>query len=222
MHILTIDTATVRLEVSLTTHDGSYYQYAICAGLQHTERLVPAIDSILADANISPRSIDLIVCAQGPGSFTGLRIGMSTAKGLADAVGTPVVSIPTLDAMVAEFSWYPEVVVPVLDARKQRVYAALFTHGTRETGDLDVPADHLADLVKNRSPLLIGADRQFVDEIAARIPGSRVHIPGGSGRSYAALGRQRLESHGPDPKDAGPLYLRRSDAETAALQQGGC
>src|SRR4030042_1800262 len=92
----------------------------------HSEKLMPAIDNLLREASLSLREIGGIALALGPGSFTALRIGVSTVKGLAYALRVPVVGVPTLDALAQNVRFAPFPVCPVLDARKKEVYAALF------------------------------------------------------------------------------------------------
>jgi tRNA threonylcarbamoyl adenosine modification protein YeaZ len=92
----------------------------------HSEKLMPAIDNLLREASLSIDDIGGIALALGPGSFTGLRIGVSTVKGLAYALQVPVVGVPTLDALAQNLCYAPSLVCPVLDARKKEVYAALF------------------------------------------------------------------------------------------------
>jgi tRNA threonylcarbamoyladenosine biosynthesis protein TsaB len=101
-------------------------EYTVNLPGTHSERLMPAIDRILQEASLSIGNIQGIALAWGPGSFTGLRIGASTVKGLAYALRVPVVGVPTLDALAqnVRFASYP--ICPVLDARKKEVYAALF------------------------------------------------------------------------------------------------
>jgi len=92
----------------------------------HSERLMPSIDRLLQEASLSIGDIQGIALACGPGSFTGLRIGVSTVKGLAYALRVPVAGVPTLDALAQNVRFASSLVCPVLDARKKEVYAALF------------------------------------------------------------------------------------------------
>lgn len=92
----------------------------------HSESLMPSIDRLLQEASISITHVQGIALALGPGSFTGLRIGASTVKGLAYALRVPVVGVPTLDALAHNARFASSLICPVLDARKKEVYAALF------------------------------------------------------------------------------------------------
>ena len=117
-------------------------------GLRHAEHLVATVRDLLAAAGLSIEDVDLVACADGPGSFTGLRIGMATAKGFAAARAIPFVAVPTLDIWAELFRYWPGVVVPVLDARKRRFYAALYAGGEKLTGDLDEAPESILELAR--------------------------------------------------------------------------
>lgn len=92
----------------------------------HSVTLMPAIDHLLRKTNLGIRQVEGLALALGPGSFTGLRIGVSTVKGLAYALGIPVVGVSTLDALAQNLSYASKLICPVLDARKKEVYAAIY------------------------------------------------------------------------------------------------
>ena len=139
--VLAIDTSGPVLGLALWENDSFVAGVENTAGMRHTENLLPHIDKLVSDAGWRS-CIDVVAVARGPGSFTGLRIGMATAKAIAFAGDIPVVSVGTLDAIaqteryhrIAAGTAFPEAVVPVLDARKQRFYTAVFTHSTSADG----------------------------------------------------------------------------------------
>lgn len=102
MNILSIDTAAEILYVGVKT-DKAFLENIRAMGLKHAETLIPLIRSMLKEIELSPGDLDLVVCSQGPGSFTGLRIGLATAKGISEGAGCPLVSIPTLDALAEPY-----------------------------------------------------------------------------------------------------------------------
>lgn len=151
MNHLAIDTATEILSVALRVdsgHNSHRYVTMRDAGLRHTRNLMPIVEGLLIAADIRPEHLALISCMRGPGSFTGLRIGMATAKGLAVALDPdrpPLVSVSTLDVMVSAVTAPGCLVVPVIDGKKGRFYGAGYRDGERLTADLDLrPADLLA------------------------------------------------------------------------------
>ena len=126
-YILSLETATTNCSVSLSKdgetivlkedNDKSY---------SHAERLHVYIDTVLQEANIGKSVIDAIAVSKGPGSYTGLRIGVSAAKGLCFALDKPLISIPTLDALAHQVSIKEGVIISMLDARRMEVYSAVY------------------------------------------------------------------------------------------------
>ncbi|HXH82846.1 MAG TPA: tRNA (adenosine(37)-N6)-threonylcarbamoyltransferase complex dimerization subunit type 1 TsaB, partial [Candidatus Tectomicrobia bacterium] len=127
MRVLAVETSTLAGGVALLEDDRLVAEYLLDVRRTHSERLLAAVDRVLADAGWSARDIDGLAVAVGPGSFTGLRIAVSTVKGLALALGIPAVAaVPSLDAMAAALPWASLPVCPVIDARKGEVYASLY------------------------------------------------------------------------------------------------
>lgn len=120
-------------------------------GLHHAEHLAAVIRDLLADGGLGPADIDLVACAGGPGSFTGLRIGMATAKGFAAARQVPFRAVPTLDIWGALYAFHSGPVIPAIDARKGRFYAAVYDGGRRLTDDLDEPARGVVSRARERA-----------------------------------------------------------------------
>ena len=121
----------------------------------HSETLMPMVDRVFKTTGMALEDVDYIACTCGPGSFTGLRIGVAAAKGLAFATGKPLVAVPTLDALAynvtgitAPCTW----VVPMLDARRGQVYSALYCMGHRQTDYVAVSVQDLLEMVKGSQP----------------------------------------------------------------------
>ncbi len=156
MNHLALDTVTEVLSIALRfeTPGGPRCIAAVREmGLRHAHLVMPLVDRLCREAGLRPADLDLVSCMRGPGSFTGLRIGMATAKGLAGAIGAhrglercPLVSVSTLDVMAGAVAPSDVCVMPVIDGRKGRFYAALYRRGTRLTGDLDLPPAELLAL----------------------------------------------------------------------------
>ncbi len=218
--ILAFDTSGSVLTVALQANS-CLYTHSAAYGLRHSEYLLPSIERILMQAECSIDDIDLIAATKGPGSFTGLRVSMATAKGLAFGREIPMVFIPTLDVYQHPYSWFEGKVMPVIDARKNRYYTAVYRRGQMESDIYDIPADDLLNLASLHTPVLItGADAQvFLQEAEERSlklpPDLYVHLqdsaPGGKSLIDSAL--CRFQTAGGDHPTAGPLYIRKSEAE---------
>jgi tRNA threonylcarbamoyladenosine biosynthesis protein TsaB len=215
MNILAFDTSTDILTVELSTAAGRFYDVRDC-GLRHSELLAEAIGRLHEAAAITPAELDLIACGRGPGSFTGLRIGMATAKGLAAGLGKPFVTVPTLDLFAYGFEWFRGTVVSVIDAKKRRFYAAFYERGAKLTADLDIPAEEIVTRLSDTETVLYtgphadavyrlesGRDDRFL------YPLHRRGNPGG----LTALAERIFQNEGPAGTDASPVYIRQSEAE---------
>src|SRR5437773_907699 len=123
MRTLAVETSTLAGGAALLDGDLVVGEYVLDIQITHSERLMATIDRLLVDAGWSVRDLEGLAVSVGPGSFTGLRIGLSTVKGLALALAIPIAAVPTLDAMAAMLPFAALPVVPVLDARKREVYA---------------------------------------------------------------------------------------------------
>lgn len=226
MNVLAFDTSGSRLGVAVESARGRSVVLRE-AGLKHGEMLAPQIESELAASGLSAADLDLVVCARGPGSFTGLRIGMATAKGLSAGLGIPVVSIPVPDFLCRPFVNTGLPVLSVQDARKGRFYGALFYGGERllDYFDSDLPGilaqlDRL--LSSGQQVLLTGPDTELFLQRLPDTPGrSLLSIPADRGAvlDLLDLGRERLASTGADAPGQGPLYLRPSEAELSLKEK---
>ncbi|MBL8967720.1 MAG: tRNA (adenosine(37)-N6)-threonylcarbamoyltransferase complex dimerization subunit type 1 TsaB [Spirochaetaceae bacterium] len=218
MNVLAIDAASALLSVALKT-DSGFAEASLDLGLKHAERLTDLIDFCLGRAGLAPADLDLLACSAGPGSFTGLRIGMATAKGMALALGKPLVAVPTLDCLAWGREAFPGAVAPILDGKKGRVYAAIYERGKRVGDWLDVPLARLAALLDTYPEALItGPDAGLFEELATERSGFSIDRRGRdpAARALAELALERFARLGPSAPDEGPLYLRPSEAEEAA------
>src|SRR4030066_1663165 len=151
MKILALETATMAGSIAIVDDEELIAEVKLNINVAHSERLISSIDYLLNASRLSIKDIDAFAVSIGPGSFTGLRIGLSTIKGLSYAAKKPIVPVPTLDAFARRlrFSSYP--VCPMLDARKNEVYAALYGCENGQCGKIIpetaiAPADLLKDI----------------------------------------------------------------------------
>ena len=155
MKVLAIETSTMAGSVALIDGDELVSEYLLNIDITHSERLLLAIDCVMRDTRIPVDEIDGFAISIGPGSFTGLRIGTSTIKGLAYATNKPVVGIPTLDAMAENISFTDYLICPILDARKKQVYTALYKRDAKNrlrkiTPDLAIDPRDLLKKIQER------------------------------------------------------------------------
>ena len=126
MFVLGIETATRVGSVAVVNDDQLVGEYTLNVGLTHSERLLPVVDHLLKSIDVSFSRIDAMAVSLGPGSFTGLRIGVSTIKGLLLAAEKPLVGVPTLDSLAHNYPCSEIIICPMLDARKNEVFTAFY------------------------------------------------------------------------------------------------
>lgn len=230
MMILAIDTAGPVLGIALVRTRVVVDSREEDCGFRHVEDLVPGIRQLINDARLTPAEIDALAVSAGPGSFTGLRVGMATAKGIALARGIPVYSVSTLEGFARQErearmnaagnsgagGTDVTVIVPILDARKGRVYGAIFDYasGSRLTGDMDLPMEKLLSRVGEHAGgggwTAIGPDSPALTEhlgAVAAISAGRSAASGVGLIACDAIASGAL----PDDPYAGPTYLRGGD-----------
>lgn len=193
-------------------------------GGAHSATFLPMILRLLADAGAGFSDIGLFACATGPGSFTGIRIGVATVQGMAYASGRPAVGVTSLESLAWPLSDRTgELVCPVIDARNDRVYAQVFLDGTPVLAPAALSADalveSLATLPGERPVVFCGDAADWMGERAAlRMGADRIGPPAHRERSavwigQAALVRYRTDPDGFAPQTLLPFYLGRSQAE---------
>ncbi len=163
MLILAFESSAKAASVALVRDGSLVSQYSQCSALTHSRTLLPMAEDMLKNAELTIGDVDLFAVAHGPGSFTGVRIGVSTVKGLAWAGGKPCVGVSTLEAMAWHGLAAGPYVCPVMDARRQQVYNALFEirdgKPVRLTEDRPIALSELApQLAALPSPVFLVGD----------------------------------------------------------------
>jgi tRNA threonylcarbamoyladenosine biosynthesis protein TsaB len=176
---------------------------------------MPAIDRLLRDASWTPASLEGLAVAVGPGSFTGLRIGLSAVKGLAWALGIAVAAVPTLDAMAASLPFATHPVCPVLVARKNEVYCALYRWDgvtmRREWDYLALTPESLAARLTEPT-VLLGDGADAIPSRHARVAPPHRRMPSAAAVGVLGLARFRAGEI-VSASELSPFYLRPSEAE---------
>jgi tRNA threonylcarbamoyladenosine biosynthesis protein TsaB len=222
MRVLGVETSTLAGSVALLDGDQLVGEDTLNVRVTHSERLLAAIDRVLHDAGWTLATLDGLAVAAGPGSFTGLRIGVSTVKALAFSLRIPVAAVSTLESLAWALPFCLHPVCPVLDARKGEVYAALFHwEGERLIRDWEDQAlapeelcrrlDGAVTFVGDGIATYGGLLRERLGPLAVFAPPAR-RLP--SAACVAQLGQARLlAGETSDPVTLTPRYLRPSEAE---------
>lgn len=126
MRILALDSSGLVASVAIVEEEQTIAEYTVNYKKTHSQTLLPMLDEIVKMTELDMDALDAIAVSGGPGSFTGLRIGSATAKGLGLALGKPLVHVPTLDALAFNLCGNRGVICPIMDARRQQVYTGLY------------------------------------------------------------------------------------------------
>jgi tRNA threonylcarbamoyladenosine biosynthesis protein TsaB len=222
MIILGIETATMTGGLALIDEEKLISEYTLNMKTTHSTRLMPALDWILKDASLDKNQINGIAISIGPGSFTGLRIGLATAKGLAMGLNIPLITVPTLDALAYNISYVPYQICPIQDARKKEVYSAIFRYEngiiTRKSPYQVISPDELISLI-NEKTIMLGDGLNIYGELFREKLGEFAIFANNSQRLprasvIAELGLAKLKAGEiADLASSEPLYIRRADVE---------
>ncbi len=221
MNVLSIETATQVASAALLREKHLLGEFFLNIKKNHSEKLLPMIHQLLQDAEMPSKEIDLVAVSIGPGSFTGLRIGMATAKGLSYGWGVPLIGVGTLDAMAFSQRTYPKAVVPLINARRQEAYGAIFLEGVRKTDYFVWPVAVLLDKLKEMgqlAPLFLGDGAQVLSiELQEALPEARFVGAGSIDNRAGHVGFLALEEYAQRKEDSladlAPFYVRDSQAE---------
>ncbi|MCL1816025.1 MAG: tRNA (adenosine(37)-N6)-threonylcarbamoyltransferase complex dimerization subunit type 1 TsaB [Clostridiales bacterium] len=221
MNILAIDTSAVSVGAAIADEMGLVCQLELGAGRQASETLLPLLKSLLGLCKLALSDMDALAVTIGPGSFTGLRIGLATAKACAQALAKPLVAVSTLEALAYGAYEHGHLLCPILNARRGELYAALFAEKERLSEDMLTTPLKLVKLVENYSkPVifcgdgLIEAGTQLADLLGNRMLKTQEQRQYFLAAATALLGRDKyLAGELADPIMLQPRYLRPSAAE---------
>lgn len=225
MKILAIESAALSAGAAVVVDDTLKSEQFLHNGLTHSETLLPLLDAALRGADLTMRDIDAVAVSAGPGSFTGVRIGMGTAKGLALGAEKPMLCVPTLLALVYNVLYYDGFIVPIMDARRGEVYTATYYCQSGELKEITpmraIPLRTLLEevdtamFVGDGVPVHRAAIEEALGEWAQFAPPHLLHHRASS----VAMASRSLSPI--SPHEAEPFYLRLSQAEREYLEKNG-
>lgn len=222
MIVLSIDSSSKVATAALLNNDEILGEYVINNKREHSVLLMPMIENLLKDCNLSIDDIDGYVVSKGPGSFTGLRIGMATIKGLSFGSSKPYISISTLDALAYSLIDFNGLICPIMDALRENVYTALYKNTNEKLENILEPKpmdiDKLVELLKERNEDVIftgDAISKHKDYIKANLPNAKFapnHLSIIKASSLGELGLNLLKSGKYDDPNSAPIYLKQPQA----------
>jgi tRNA threonylcarbamoyladenosine biosynthesis protein TsaB len=222
--VLAMDTATPVTGVAVGSEAGTLAELAVRHERRHAEVLAPAVRWALEQAEVDPSGLAGVAVGTGPGLFTGLRVGVSTAKALAQSWGLPMVAVPSLDLIAFAHRHVHRAICPAIDARRGEVFTALYRHApggvVRVTGYQVLRPDQLAAGLEARGEevLLCGdgalAYREAFEHMDETLQfGSRAQAFPSAGALVELAVPRMLREEFTSPLEVTPLYLRRPDID---------
>ncbi len=225
MRILALDSSGLVASVAIASEEALLAEYTINYKKTHSQTLLPMLDEIVRMVDLDLSEVDAIAITSGPGSFTGLRIGSATAKGLGLALGKPIISVPTVDSLAYNLYGTDKIVCPIMDARRDQVYTGLykFVEGKMLiiSPQKAVAIDEIIDEISNKGKEVIFLGDGVPihrDRISERIKVGHsfapLHMDRQRAGTVAALGLVYYkENHVETAAEHQPVYLRVSQAE---------
>ncbi len=233
MKLLVLDSSGMVASVAIMTEDTLIGEYTMNHKKTHSQTLLPMLDEVVKMTETDLETIDAIAIAKGPGSFTGLRIGSTTAKGLGMALDKPIVSVPTIDAIAYNLFESDKVICPIMDARRSNVYTGTYewNEGTftvieeqcarsivetvEAINAIGRPVIFLGDAVPLHKELILANACVPVSFAPAHLLRQRAGAVGSLAIEYYKAGK--VES----ARDHGPDYLKKSQAEREREEKNG-
>jgi len=225
MKVLAVDTSSLVASVAVTDNRILLGEYTLNQKKTHSQKLMPMIKELLDSLELLPQDIDIFAASSGPGSFTGLRIGVTTVKAIAYSVGKAVVSVPTLDALAFNLPAPEDLVCPILDARNNQVYTAIYKwekdKHIKVTEYMGVPINELVQIIKGKNQKVIftgDAVEIYKDILKESLEAACFFAPPNlllqRASSVACLATvMAIEGLSENCFDMVPFYLRKSQAE---------
>lgn len=224
MRILGIESSSLVASVALVTDHVLTAEYTVNFKKTHSQTLLPMLDEIIKMTELDLKTVDAIAVSGGPGSFTGLRIGSATAKGLGLALKKPLAAVPTLDALAYNFYGSAFTVCPIMDARRNQVYTGIYENENGFSVRKEQCAMDMGDLIKElnqagRKVMFLGDGvpvykEQIAAGLAVPYEFAPAHLNRQRASAVAALGsRYYEEGKIISPEDHAPDYLRKPQAE---------
>lgn len=225
MKILALDSSSSAATVAVMEEDQLLVEMVVNYQRTHSEKLIPMVEAALTECSLKPKDIDVFAVTLGPGSFTGLRIGIAAIKAMAQVLGKPTVGISTLDALAWNLPYAREQICPIIDAQQDRVYTASYqwhSRGMERLGEYEViEIDALIQRIQNSGTRTIfvgdGIER-FQEKLAAGLgdlavfPPKALEFP--RGMALVELTKRAVEQGAlVPPQDLLPIYMRKSQAE---------
>jgi tRNA threonylcarbamoyladenosine biosynthesis protein TsaB len=221
LNTLSINTSTNQYSLAVMKDEILLGEYILPSGPSRFSNLMPAIDDLFTKVGSVPQELDGVIVALGPGSFTGIRVGLAVAKGLSQCLGVPIIGVPTLSAFASQIPYVKEDICPLVASRRGEIFAALFRWDSehqlsRIKEDTCIKMVNLGSFIRGNA-IFIGNDLHTQGTLVKQCLGEKgvlapAHLWILRASSIGALGLTRLQNGDSDSlSELVPIYLRDAD-----------
>lgn len=223
MKILAIDASGLSGSVAYISDYKLVGEYYICHKLTHSQTIMPMLEHLRKIIGLDLEQVDAVAVTSGPGSFTGIRIGVATAKAMALALGVPIIGMPTLDVMAYNITFTNQLICPIMDARRNQVYTSIYKWQENKLQRIEdylaISIDELLDKVSDQEVIFLGDGVDVMRNKIIETMGDKAHFA----PSFLHMQRASVLAHlaceayqngkVEDANNFVPMYLRKSQAE---------
>jgi tRNA threonylcarbamoyladenosine biosynthesis protein TsaB len=225
MKILAIESASITASCAISENDVVLGEYSLGHKKTHSEKLMPLIEKLLEDMEITINDVEMIAISEGPGSYTGLRIGAAIAKSIAYAINVPIVNVPTMESLASNIYSADKYIVPVMDAKSGRIYSGIYKWDNDNLiavkEQFPTTIDELIEILNNlEKPIILNGDGSecYKSLFSQNLRVEHVFSPKQfnilKSSSLACLGyRMAINDETIEASEFYPTYLRLSQAE---------
>lgn len=219
MIVLAMDTSSVNATVAVCNENKILGEYTISSERAHSQMIMPMLENMLSSLSMTVKDVDVFAVCLGPGSFTGVRIGMAAMKTLAQTLSKPIVGISATESVAASFPISNKYICPIFDARRNDVYNAVYLNGEEITGDRIIDFDELLREMNDKEVIFAGDAVLKYKDIIDGFDNPKWHIAPmnlsmqrASSLAFVALERAKKNDFD-NLYELSPIYIRLSQAE---------
>jgi len=227
MKILAMDTSSINATVALCDENKILGEFTVAGDRAHSQIIMPMLDELMKKCSLDIKDVDVFAVALGPGSFTGLRIGIAAMKTFAQTLGKSIIGVSSLDTVAANFPSDGVYICPIFDARRTDVYNAVYFGGKKITSDRICSIDTVLEEMKGKKVIFAGDGIIKYREKILSFPQENwqtapMHLALQSASSLAAIAMERANKNMFDnPDELLPIYIRPSQAEREYMEANG-
>ncbi len=225
MITLAIDSTAKAASAALLKGNTVIAEYTQNTGHTHSETMLPMAEAVMKAAGVTPDTVDLFAISAGPGSFTGVRIGISLIKGMCFGKSKPIAAISSMDSLARNLEGFDGIICPVMDARRNQVYTAVFRDGVRLTEDMLIPCSELKDMLAEfECPIYFTGDGYELAKKLIELPNIKDTPVRLRLQNAVSVALEGIKCYNENiniftDTEVMPIYLRASQAERERLER---